>query len=480
MKLHILRPAALTAAAIGLGGCVAAPPDLDPSRLAADAVGLIETVDLRGDAGPLDATTSSTAKPLTSARAAELAVRENSAVQAALADVRVALAQARQARLIANPVLSLNLRFAGGGGEDIVEAGLAQPLIELLSRPARAGAADARLRVAVANAVTAALDTLADARRAHARVVAADARLGVLEQQAELLGQLLELARARWEGGEASTLDVAGFEAGRAAVDIDLLDANADRIAARLTLLRQIGRPSGDPEFATKAADASPTGPGLADLADWMRTASRQRPDLQAAVFELQALGQDVRLAKWSVFEGLEIGIESETEGATTIGPAIGGPIPLFDLGGPREDSAQAEVLAARHRLLGLQRDAVEAVRQAHAAATAADRAADQTASRLLPAARQRVEQTRQAFEAGFAGVTDTLVAQQDLLNAESRLMESRLRQRLARIDLERAAAGVPIHRIDPDAHTPEVASPPSTAASDPTTNSTRQPGNPS
>jgi len=428
-------------AAAGLSAaCVGPPPALDPGRRLADAAGLIDTVDLRPDPDPLNQPAAAGA-PLTAAAAADSAVRRSPAVQAALADVKRALADAKQARLIANPVLSLSVRFGSGGADDIVEAGLAQPLVELLGRPDRASAADARLRAAAADAVTVALDALHDGQAAHAEALAAGLRLESLEAQAALLDRLLELARARRDAGEASATEVIGFEARRAALDARAVLLELDRDAARLALLRVLGRPSADLDFPLDAG-ASPVTATDQPESHWLRLAAERRPELAAAVWELRALGDDVRLAEWSLYEGLEAGVVSEPEGDTTFGPAIASPIPLFDFGTQRTAAARAGVLAARHRLLGLQREIVEDVRRAHATARGAARLINATEQTVLPLARERVARTRAAFEAGFAEVNDVLLAQADLLSAEAGLIDARLRARLAAAALRRAAGG--------------------------------------
>ena len=366
-------------------------------------------------------------------------------MRAALAEVAVALAEARQSRLIANPVLSLELRFPSGGGDEILEAGLAQPLLELLSRPARARAADARLRVAAVEAVAAAIDALHAARMAYAEAVAADARVGVIGKQGELLDRLLSLAESRQEAGEASSLDVVGFKARRAALDAEAIGLRADRRAARLRLLRLVGSPSASVDFDLEAADPDPL---AGTEAEHLAVALQRRPEVQAGVFELAALGHDVDRAGWSLLEGIEAGVSSETEGSTAIGPAVAGPIPLFDFGGQRRAAARAAALAEAHRLVGVRREVIEEVRRALTASDAARDAAALIAGTVLPLAQDRVDQTRSAFEAGFAGVTDVLLAQEDLLQAERTGIDARFRRDAAEADLRRAVGGVPASAV--------------------------------
>ena len=434
----------LAAALVALplvGGCVSPPPDLDAGRMVAQVARLDGAVELRTGGMPLDAD-GAPAGPLARVAAAELAVRNSPEVQAALADVRGALAEARQARLLSNPVLNLNVRFpTEGGGDEVVEAGLAQPIIDFLLRPAASRAADARLRASAQRAVVEALDALRDANRAYADAVAADTRLELLGRQSDLLDRLLEVAESRRAAGEASALDVAGFRARRAALDAQAIARRADRRAARLTLARLVGRPSDAAEF-----ELEPFGENapLAAERDYLLAALSARPEVLAGALELAALGEEVTLAGFAPFDGLGVGAESETEGTTSAGPAVVGPIPVFDFGGQAKAAARAEVLAARHRLTGVSRRVVEEVRQARAAAVAADEGVEAITGTLLPLQRDRVEQTQAAYRAGFADMTDVLAAEQDLLDAEAELIDARLGRVGADADLLRATGGAP------------------------------------
>ena len=73
--MKILTLPALAAAAGLSAACVGPPPALDSGQRLADAAGLIDSVALRADPGPLDLpANAAAADPLTAAAAAEAAV----------------------------------------------------------------------------------------------------------------------------------------------------------------------------------------------------------------------------------------------------------------------------------------------------------------------------------------------------------------------------------------------------------------------
>ena len=436
MKKFIPLAAALVVVPL-VGGCATSPPDVDPGRLVADAASLDDAIALRNTPDPLDAE-DALPGTLTRAAAGELAVRNSPDVQAALAEVRAALADAQQARLLSNPVLDLNVRF--GGESEVIEAGLSQPLIDLLTRPARSRAADARLRAAAQRAVLEAIDVVQLTERAYAEAVAAAAQLDLLDEQAALLDQLLDVAEARQQAGEATRLAVVGFEARRAALNTRAINVRAQERTARLTLARLIGRPSDPATFNLQPATVSGE---VADERLLILGALEARPEILGQRFELAALGEQVTLAGLGPFDPLAAGAELEAANDTEVGPSVTLPIPIFDFGTTGKERARAEVLAARHRLTGIARRVVEEVRQARAAVLAADETVAAVEDTLLPLQRDRVEQTRAAYRAGFADVTDVLAAEGDLLSAQAELIDARLRREVADVDLRRAVGGV-------------------------------------
>src|SRR5687768_2901347 len=138
-------------------GCASPPANFANGG---NVAGLAEPIRFIGDEMPIDVD-ADPAGVLTMKATVRRALRSSSTIQIAIADVRAALADAKQARLIPNPVIDVTLRFPEGGGKTIIEASLTADLLSLLSRRRQISAADNRLRAASADALAAVLDELA-------------------------------------------------------------------------------------------------------------------------------------------------------------------------------------------------------------------------------------------------------------------------------------------------------------------------------
>jgi outer membrane protein TolC len=117
-------------------------------------------------------------------------------------------------------------------------------------------------------------------------------------------------------------------------------------------------------------------------------------------------------------------------------------PLPLFDWGQARRGKADAAVSEASHELTQAERAVVEEVRRAHAVFTATLPIADAIRTQLVPLAELRMNQAEAQLTAGEAGLSDVLLAEQDLRSARMRLIEMDRKGALALISLERAVGG--------------------------------------
>src|SRR5205823_14698732 len=132
--------------------------------------------------------------------------------------------------------------------------------------------------------------------------------------------RLADVARARQKAGEGTKLDVLTLDAQRLQLDSLIADKQLERSQDRLTLARLLGRPSGAAEWSLELWEPPATVPG--NEAAYVRSALSGRPEVQARLWELSALGDEATLARWATFDGLLIGGEAERDIIWSAGPA--------------------------------------------------------------------------------------------------------------------------------------------------------------
>lgn len=441
-----------------LAGCSATPRvDADAADAAGLATGLGEPVKFLSvgpDGGPLDEPNPSGAT-LTLSDALRRAVTTDPGLQAALARVRISLADADQARLLPNPVLSVIVRW--GPGKPQIEASLAQDFVQALTLPRRASAADNRLRQSAAEAVTVAIDVASEVQDRYIAAQAAAEIVPLLRDRMGLLEQIKGVAQSRLDAGEGTRADVVTLDAERVALRVELDQAVLVEREERLRLARLIGEPS---SAATWTLDpwAAPSA-NVAPEARWVEAALVQRPEIQAIAWKLKALGDDEALAKMSPWQGGEAGVEAERDDDWFAGPSVSTPLPVFDSGQAARAKVTAEQLEARHELTLARRKVVEEVRVAYQTMTASSANLARIRTELIPLQQQRRTFAEDAYRAGQSDVTGLFLAEQDLRLARAQAIEVERQAATALVRLQRAAGGPGVANSLLDNSTPASAS---------------------
>jgi outer membrane protein TolC len=382
---------------------------------------------------------------LTLAEAIRRAATTHPDIQAALARVRMALADARQARLLPNPLLNLALRWPEGGGSPIIEASLAQDLISILQVPRKSSAADNRLRQSASDALTVALDVAAEVQERYATVQALDELMPVLEQRRALLGKVVDLAHARLTGGEGTREDLTVLEAQRVELEVEIAESDQQRRDERLRLARLIGEPSGAAVWALDPWVAPPV--ATASESAWLEAALANRPEIQSVAWELAALGDERVLAGFLPWEGTSAGVDAERDDGWSVGPEVSVPLPIFDMGQARRARVSAEQIEARHRLTQASRLAVEEVRRAWESLTRTAANLGRVQQELIPLQQQRRTLAEAAFRLGQRDATSFFLAEQDLRAAQARAVDLERQTTIAIVRLQRAAGGAGVAR---------------------------------
>jgi len=440
--LLLRRAAAMVSAALSilmLTGCVGRVPSLDAPSMIWRAAGQSGGICFHTEGGPVDVPADSPSV-LTMADAARRTLANDPEIQAALARVREAEADAEQARLLPNPILSINVQPSLTPESAIITAALSEDLVGILQRPRRASAADRRLRAAAGGALTTALNAVSEVQERYADVQAVEAQLAVLDVRRKLLERLFDLAGARFKAGEGSRLDLTTVEAQRENLQSDIAEKRIELNESRLDLARLIGRPGGRTDWRLDAWTPPPQ--ITTAQAPWLSSALRNRPEVQSSLWELAALGDEVALARFAPWEGTDVGVEAERDVFWSVGPSISTPLPLFDMGQAKRQKALAAVVEARHKLTQTQRQVVEEVRKSYDTFTATQAVLVEARSKLLPLQESRQRQSEAAYRAGESDLITLLVAEEELQDTRSKLVEFEQKTTAAFIRLQRAVGG--------------------------------------
>jgi outer membrane protein TolC len=424
---------------MALTGCAATPAP-DPQAQIAHATGVDAVIEFRTVGLPIDSAEPS-ANTLTLNDAMTTALRQDPALQAALARMQAALADAQQTRLLPNPLLSVVVRFPEGGGKPTVEAGLTAELLALLARPRQISAADNRLRAAAAEVLTTALDLISNVQQCYAAAGSIDAQLANLAQRRDVVKRLLESARARVQAGESSRLDTLPLETSLVQIEAEILETQAERVDQRLALARLLGRPSEEAQWTL--LPWQPMNLASTEERRWIAAALEHRPEVQAQRWELAALDDEAANVGWALLDGSDVGVDSEHDpGIWSVGPSISIPLPVFDWGQTRRDKANALQVEARHKLVQIQREVIEQVRRALASVRLNQQSLQLVRTQLIPLLERRHEQTSQAYRLGESDITTVFLAEQELQEARAKAIAIERRLLTAYAELYRAVGG--------------------------------------
>ena len=427
-----------------LAGCQGLPT-VDVPGDAAAASGIADAIIVQTDDDSLDAAPAS-GQTLSPQQAVRLAIKHDLRIQVALVSVRLAQIEAKQARLLPNPILNVSWRLPEGGGTNIFETTLTGDLMAVLTKPGQISAADSRLRAAAATAVTTVLDVITEVQESYSSAQSIEAEVGLIESRRVLVQRQRDVAEARFKAGQGLMLDTLTLDAQRVSLVVTLSQRKLERTEQRLTLSRLIGEPSGAADWQLLPWQAPAT--VKADETTWLKAALANRPEIRSRVWELAALGDEVALAKFAAFEASDAGIHAEHDSSWVTGPDVTVPVPIFDFGQQHRAKAEALRLKARYELTQFRREVIEQVRRAHTSYAASLAALAQAQNELLPLQEKRRDQAELAYRSGDADLATLLLAESDLQETRERLVELQEKVTVAMLKLERTVGGAGVARI--------------------------------
>lgn len=386
------------------------------------------------------------AAPVTFERAAEQVLAAAPRLRAADAGLRSVQAAEQQASRRPNPSLEVEVENFGGSrpydGFDGAEitAVVEQPIELGGKRRSRLDQARADTRLATAELAAARRRLLADLVAAYAAAAAARERLAIRSDQAEAARTIATQSARRLAVG-----DIPDVQNDRTQVDLGSADAafeqaRIDLDAAERTLATLW---SGDSSAEANADWLSDIGPDPARVAT--RLSADDLPDM-ARWAAIEARGRAViagaRAARMPDV-GVRAGVRSlRDDDATAFVAGLSVPLPLFDGGGARVESARQEAARASFEVAAERAEALRDLARAMGSWRGARASLDVVDRQTLPAAERLVTLTRRGFDGGVLPYRDLADALTARLSARLQRVEALEKVQVARGEVAALTGG--------------------------------------
>ncbi len=264
---------------------------------------------------------------ITPEEAVAVALWNNSAFNATLAQLGIARGDLVQAGLLRNPQFQILLP----GGTKQLEWALFMPVDAFLLREIRLDISEQEVRRVAEQLVQNGLDVVRDTRVAHADLMFAVDRAALADEAVDVRKRVADLTQKQLDAGDISDLEAttARIDYLRAQADAAGLQHAVAQAEARLKQLMSIGtwqvslQPiANDPQFNASGLE-------LQALID---EAMLSRPDLRAASFAVEAAKKRADVSRWQWLRFDVVGdANSGGAGNSNFGPGFRFDIPIFD-----------------------------------------------------------------------------------------------------------------------------------------------------
>lgn len=363
--------------------------------------------------------------------AVAIALWNNAAFQADLAELGFARADLQQAGLLRNPVLTLLFPW----GPKQLEATAKWPIDAIWQRPRRVAAARASANAVAERLTSAGLALIADTKIAFIDLAAALERVRHAADNAALARRMAAIVDARFRAGDISRLEAEVAEVDAQRAEQEAARARLDAELARNHLHQRLGLAAVAAPEALQPAPLPARESACGETASIERDALAARPDLRAAELEIESAAARLGWERSRIASIVGI-LDANAQGKEgfELGPGLETDTGLFDRNQPAVTRASAELDRARARYTGTRQQIVRDTRDAFARLGQARDAAAAWRDRIVPSLERQAAQTERAYEAGD-------VAYLMVLESARRLSDGRSRELDARADAGRAIA---------------------------------------
>ena len=389
------------------------------------------------------------------------ALASNAELAAARLDIERARARLSQAGLRPNPTLDFEQttgRFTGAAGESEVSVGLAVPLELGGKRRRRIELARAEFEAAGAEVADRERRLANDVRALYAEALASIRELGTLEELNNIDLQTTRFIQARVNEGETAPIELNQLR-----VEVERLRSRRALVEGRLQAsLLKLKSLTGVPANELVRLREDIASPGLAPPPTSLEAATdialRSRPDLKLARLNVEVAQAGLRLARSyavpdvtaftkysqgrSVFDDTPVGVLTDRDKLVTFGVSVG--IPIFNRNQGAKAEATAAITQAERRLEFVEAIVRSEVQSAYARYEAARAAVSTFEQGVIPRSAENIRTIRAAYQIGAFSITDLLVEQRRLIDAQREFTEALAEQYRALADIQAAIGAQP------------------------------------
>lgn len=438
--------AALTVAAL-LTGCTTFSKDggfdtvssTASQRLGKDAV-LVKTDEDRSAVA--QRTQELLSRPLGMDDAIQIALLNNSGLQASYSELGIAEADLVQAGRLPNPGFTFSRTH--GGNDLSISRTFTLGLLSVLTLPLATRIESSRFEQTRLLAADAMLKVAADARRAYIGAVAAAQSAAYAEQVKDSAQAGAELALRMQQAGNFSKLDYAREQGFYAQAVVELAKARQQSVSAREKLTRTMGLWGSQAQYGLpeRLPDLPASRPELQDLE---RFAMQNRLDIQAAKLQTQSVASSLGLSRATRFvNALDVGYQNNftASDGREQGYEISVEIPVFDWGASKVARAEAIYLQSANRIAETAINARSEVRESYSAYLSDYDVAKHYRDEVVPIRKTISDELLLRYNGMLASVFELLADSREQIGAVNSAIDALKDYWLAQTDLQQALGG--------------------------------------
>jgi cobalt-zinc-cadmium efflux system outer membrane protein len=382
---------------------------------------------------------------LTPKSSVQIALLNNSRLQAIYEELGISQADVVEAGLLENPVILGQARFPNRSDESAnYEFGITQNILNILMQPVRKRLSTIRFEQVKLHVADEVIQLVAKAHRAYYQALGAKQVRNLRNEITLAAGNALELAQRLHTAGNISDLQLATENAHFEQSRLELARSDTDLLNAREQLTRHMGLWGDQTDW--RLPEQLPNLPSAEfPLENLESMAIENRLDLSAERKAVEALAQALGITiDWRWIGQIEVGVstERETDRTWVTGPSLAIELPIFNQRQADIARLEAQLRRSQKRLTAQAIEIRSEVRSLRNRLIMQRNLVDHYRRTILPLREQIVDLTLKNYNYMLTGAFDLLMAKQLEFESYQKYLEAIKDYWIIRADIQRSLGG--------------------------------------